>query len=108
VRHLKTANFGYLTRPLVDVAQDCIVTEEDCGTEEGITARAILEAGEVTVSLAFLAPHRSEQGDSARGHLNCLARILLLVLTHEAAGKGNANASVTVSIGDDRGQAAAV
>ena len=48
---LKTANSGYLTRRLVDVAQDCIVTEDDCGTEEGITARAILEAGEVTVSL---------------------------------------------------------
>jgi len=48
---LKTANSGYLTRRLVDVAQDCIVTEEDCGTTEGITARAILDAGEVTVSL---------------------------------------------------------
>lgn len=48
---LKTANSGYLTRRLVDVAQDCIVTEEDCGTEAGITARALLEAGEVTVSL---------------------------------------------------------
>ncbi|MGI8724376.1 MAG: DNA-directed RNA polymerase subunit beta' [Methyloceanibacter sp.] len=48
---LKTANSGYLTRRLVDVAQDCIVTEEDCGTKEGITVRAILEAGEVTVSL---------------------------------------------------------
>jgi len=48
---LKTANSGYLTRRLVDVAQDCIVTEEDCGTKQGITARAILEAGEVTVSL---------------------------------------------------------
>jgi DNA-directed RNA polymerase subunit beta' len=48
---LKTANSGYLTRRLVDVAQDCIVTEDDCGTTEGITARAILEAGEVTVSL---------------------------------------------------------
>ncbi|MBE3112192.1 MAG: DNA-directed RNA polymerase subunit beta', partial [Acidobacteria bacterium] len=48
---LKTANSGYLTRRLVDVAQDCIVTEYDCGTTEGITVRAILEAGEVTVSL---------------------------------------------------------
>ena len=48
---LKTANSGYLTRRLVDVAQDCIVTEDDCGTTDGITARAIMEAGEVTVSL---------------------------------------------------------
>src|SRR5665648_590365 len=50
---LKTANSGYLTRRLVDVAQDCIVTEKDCGTSEGITARAMLEAGEVTVSLGM-------------------------------------------------------
>jgi DNA-directed RNA polymerase subunit beta' len=48
---LKTANSGYLTRRLVDVAQDCIVTEDDCGTDDGITTRALLEAGEVTVSL---------------------------------------------------------
>ena len=60
---LKTANSGYLTRRLVDVAQDCIVTEDDCGTEEGITARAILEAGEVTVSLgaARARPHHRRQ-----------------------------------------------
>ena len=37
---LKTANSGYLTRRLVDVAQDCIIVEEDCGTERGITVRA--------------------------------------------------------------------
>jgi DNA-directed RNA polymerase subunit beta' len=48
---LKTANSGYLTRRLVDVAQDCIVTEVDCGTKEGITARPIVDSGEVTVSL---------------------------------------------------------
>jgi DNA-directed RNA polymerase subunit beta' len=48
---LKTANSGYLTRRLVDVAQDCIVTEDDCGTTAGITARALIESGEVTVSL---------------------------------------------------------
>jgi DNA-directed RNA polymerase subunit beta' len=48
---LKTANSGYLTRRLVDVAQDCIVTEEDCGTQDGITARAVVESGEVTVTL---------------------------------------------------------
>jgi DNA-directed RNA polymerase subunit beta' len=49
---LKTANSGYLTRRLVDVAQDCIVTEDDCGTQNGIVARPVLESGEVTVSLA--------------------------------------------------------
>jgi DNA-directed RNA polymerase subunit beta' len=48
---LKTANSGYLTRRLVDVAQDSIVNEEDCGTEAAITARPIIDAGEVIASL---------------------------------------------------------
>jgi DNA-directed RNA polymerase subunit beta' len=48
---LKTANSGYLTRRLVDVAQDCIVLEEDCGTEASIAMRPVIESGEVTVSL---------------------------------------------------------
>ena len=38
---LKTANSGYLTRRLVDVAQDCIIVEVDCGTERGLTVRAV-------------------------------------------------------------------
>ena len=49
---LKTANSGYLTRRLVDVAQDCIVIEQDCGTTEGLVAKAIIEGGEVVVPLA--------------------------------------------------------
>jgi DNA-directed RNA polymerase subunit beta' len=49
---LKTANSGYLTRRLVDVAQDCIITHEDCGTEAGINVRAIIDAGTVVASLA--------------------------------------------------------
>ena len=48
---LKTANSGYLTRRLVDVAQDCIIMEEDCGTTKGITLRAVVEGGDVLVSL---------------------------------------------------------
>ncbi len=48
---LKTANSGYLTRRLVDVAQDSIITEEDCGTENYITARPMIDAGEVIASL---------------------------------------------------------
>jgi DNA-directed RNA polymerase subunit beta' len=48
---LKTANSGYLTRRLVDVAQDCIITEIDCGTAAGIRVRPIVEGGEVVVSL---------------------------------------------------------
>ena len=49
---LKTANSGYLTRRLVDVAQDCIVREHDCGTETAITAEAAVNDGEVVSSLA--------------------------------------------------------
>ena len=44
---LKTANSGYLTRRLVDVAQDCIVVEEDCQTLDGIGVRALIEGGEI-------------------------------------------------------------
>ena len=48
---LKTANSGYLTRRLVDVAQDCIVKIDDCGTDRSITARAAISDGEVVASL---------------------------------------------------------
>jgi DNA-directed RNA polymerase subunit beta' len=44
---LKTANSGYLTRRLVDVAQDTVITEEDCGTVDGIWATALMEGGEI-------------------------------------------------------------
>ena len=49
---LKTANSGYLTRRLVDVAQDCIVRMNDCGTEQSITAETAVNDGEVVSSLA--------------------------------------------------------
>ncbi|MCW1934809.1 DNA-directed RNA polymerase subunit beta' [Pararhodobacter zhoushanensis] len=49
---LKTANSGYLTRRLVDVAQDCIVRSDDCGTDRFITAKAAVNDGEVVASLA--------------------------------------------------------
>ncbi|MDP1938827.1 MAG: DNA-directed RNA polymerase subunit beta' [Hylemonella sp.] len=48
---LKTANSGYLTRRLVDVTQDLVVTQDDCGTSEGSLMRAIVEGGEVIESL---------------------------------------------------------
>jgi DNA-directed RNA polymerase subunit beta' len=44
---LKTANSGYLTRRLVDVTQDLVVTENDCGTREGLVLKALVEGGEV-------------------------------------------------------------
>jgi DNA-directed RNA polymerase subunit beta' len=48
---LKTANSGYLTRRLVDVTQDLVVTEDDCGTTNGVAMKALIEGGEVVESL---------------------------------------------------------
>ena len=48
---LKTANSGYLTRRLVDVTQDLVVIEDDCGTQNGMDMRALVEGGEVIESL---------------------------------------------------------
>ncbi len=48
---LKTANSGYLTRRLVDVAQDVVITEPDCGTNEGLTMAPVIEGGDVIESL---------------------------------------------------------
>jgi len=58
---LKTANSGYLTRRLVDVAQDCIINERDCGTERGLTTRAVVDGGEVIEPL----------GDRILGRTSC-------------------------------------
>ena len=66
---LKTANSGYLTRRLVDVAQDCIIVEPDCGTERGLTVRAVMDGGEVVAGAgrAHPGPHhgrgRARPGD---------------------------------------------
>ncbi len=49
---LKTANSGYLTRRLVDVAQDCIILEEDCGTDQAITVAPVVEGGDVVAPLS--------------------------------------------------------
>src|SRR2546427_10035556 len=48
---LKTANSGYLTRRLVDVTQDLVVTEDDCGTTNGVAMKALVEGGEVVEAL---------------------------------------------------------
>ncbi|MGN7999465.1 DNA-directed RNA polymerase subunit beta' [Sphingomonas sp. 22176] len=48
---LKTANSGYLTRRLVDVSQDCVVLEDDCGTERALEMKAIVQGGSVIASL---------------------------------------------------------
>ncbi len=49
---LKTANSGYLTRRLVDVAQDLVITEQDCGTRNGLIVTALIEGGDIVEPLA--------------------------------------------------------
>jgi DNA-directed RNA polymerase subunit beta' len=49
---LKTANSGYLTRRLVDVAQDAVITIDDCGTDKGVTMRTVMSGADVVVNLA--------------------------------------------------------
>jgi DNA-directed RNA polymerase subunit beta' len=60
---LKTANSGYLTRRLVDVAQDSIITHIDCGTTEGLTMRAVVEGGDVIEPLGERILGRSALND---------------------------------------------
>ncbi len=60
---LKTANSGYLTRRLVDVAQDCIIVEEDCGTKDGLTITAVIEGGDIVVALSERALGRTMAED---------------------------------------------
>ncbi len=48
---LKTANSGYLTRRLVDVTQDLVITEEDCGTSNGVVMKSVIQGGDVIESL---------------------------------------------------------
>ncbi len=60
---LKTANSGYLTRRLVDVAQDAIITENDCGTTDGITLAAVIESGEIVVPISTRALGRTMAED---------------------------------------------
>ncbi|MEA1939015.1 MAG: DNA-directed RNA polymerase subunit beta', partial [Pseudomonadota bacterium] len=60
---LKTANSGYLTRRLVDVAQDAIITEVDCGSEDGLTATSVIDGGEIVVSIGERILGRTAAGD---------------------------------------------
>ncbi|MBF0095260.1 MAG: DNA-directed RNA polymerase subunit beta', partial [Alphaproteobacteria bacterium] len=60
---LKTANSGYLTRRLVDVAQDAIISEDDCGSEEGLTMISVVEGGTVVSSIGERVLGRTAQED---------------------------------------------
>jgi DNA-directed RNA polymerase subunit beta' len=68
---LKTANSGYLTRRLVDVAQDLVITEEDCGTSNGVTMTPLIEGGDVVEPL----------------HERVLGRVTAMEVTEPATGK---------------------
>jgi DNA-directed RNA polymerase subunit beta' len=63
---LKTANSGYLTRRLVDVAQDLVVTEPDCGTTEGLRMAPIVEGGDVVEGLGERVLGRTTSSDVLR------------------------------------------
>ncbi|MCB2262678.1 MAG: DNA-directed RNA polymerase subunit beta' [Candidatus Thiosymbion ectosymbiont of Robbea hypermnestra] len=63
---LKTANSGYLTRRLVDIAQDMVVLEEDCGTEDGLLMTPIIEGGDVVEELRERILGRVTAGDTYR------------------------------------------
>jgi DNA-directed RNA polymerase subunit beta' len=60
---LKTANSGYLTRRLVDVAQDLVITDIDCGTTQGLTMSALIEGGDVVEPLGSLVLGRTVAED---------------------------------------------
>jgi DNA-directed RNA polymerase subunit beta' len=77
---LKTANSGYLTRRLVDVAQDCIIFEEDCGTSRGLTMRAVVDGGDVIEPLSERVLGRSALDDIVdplNGNVICKAGDLI-------------------------------
>ncbi|QCB56298.1 DNA-directed RNA polymerase subunit beta' [Sphingopyxis sp. PAMC25046] len=72
---LKTANSGYLTRRLVDVSQDCVVIEEDCGTERGMEMRAIIQGGSTIASLGERILGRTTLEDVADKDGNIIAPV---------------------------------
>ena len=72
---LKTADSGYLTRRLVDVAQDVIITTDDCGTLDGIFVAAIVESGEIIEPLRDRIVGRVALEDITRSvHRRCAVR----------------------------------
>jgi DNA-directed RNA polymerase subunit beta' len=85
---LKTADSGYLTRRLVDVAQDVIVTEQDCNTFDGITVSAIMEGGDILEPLRDRIVGRVSQGENVYDPLTGE----LLVAPNEEISEDLANA----------------
>ena len=71
---LKTANSGYLTRRLVDVAQDAIISEVDCGTKNFLTTRPLVDGGMVIVSLGASCPYARVMGPNAMRYTAAITR----------------------------------
>jgi hypothetical protein len=71
---LKTANSGYLTRRLVDVAQDTIISEFDCGTRQGMEMMPLIEGGEIIERLGDWILDASLEDTSTRTPAKCLPR----------------------------------
>jgi hypothetical protein len=69
---LKTANSGYLTRRLVDVTQDLVVIEDDCGTQNGFAMKALVEGGEVIEPCASASSARCDQRRHSSGNQDVL------------------------------------
>ena len=78
---LKTANSGYLTRRLVDISQDLVITEHDCGTEQGLTMSPVIEGGDIIAPL----------GDRVLG------RVLASDVVSESTGETIAEAGTMIS-----------
>ena len=71
---LKTASSGYLTRRLVDVAQDAVIREEDCGTQKGVIVEEIVESGNITSSLSERVLGRTPTNDILDSNNNPLIK----------------------------------
>ena len=87
---LKTANSGYLTRRLVDVAQDAIISEEDCGTDGGIKVQAVVDSGNVVVTIGARVLGRTAAEDvidPASGHVLIPSGTLIVEKDSEALEK---------------------
>jgi len=105
---LKTASSGYLTRRLVDVAQDCIVSEHDCETNEGIDITAIRDGANVTEPLSELLIGRvaADQVKSPNGEVLCEKDIMIdwrKAKEIEAAGIEVVRVRTPLLCGSDRG-----
>ena len=89
---IKTANSGYLTRRLVDVAQDCVIVEEDCGAKEGIVLRSVEEGGQILTPLSLRLLGRvpiEDIKDPESGEILAAANQLIEEATAEAIGKAD-------------------